>query len=110
MVTLELYVAPNGLPVRTISILGGPGERPGSSEGIASETDIPALEVPVHVHAPPARLTISEARLKPLERKHIQQRVCGTLHVHGAVVHAASHVEVIRCRVKKRGVRPTVLR
>jgi hypothetical protein len=47
-VILELFIAPSGLPVRTISIIGS------RSSGIGVEEDILALEVPVHVHVPPA--------------------------------------------------------
>jgi len=73
-VELELFIAPSGLPVRTISVLGG------RSEGIGVEEDILALEVPVDVHAPPPRATISEAQLDKLEKKHAR-RVCSIIKV-----------------------------
>jgi hypothetical protein len=64
-VELELFIASSGLPVRTISVLGG------RSEDIGVEEDILALEIPVHVHAPPARETIAEAQLSRLEHKRL---------------------------------------
>jgi hypothetical protein len=71
-VELELFIAPSGLPVRTISILGG------RSEGIGVEEDILALEIPVVVHAPPARKTINEAQLSKLEKKHDRGRAASS--------------------------------
>ncbi len=60
-VTLELFIAPSGLPVRThVTVTSG-----GSS--LVADTDISAIDVPVHVAAPPARSTISSSRLKRLE-------------------------------------------
>ena len=76
-VELELFIAPSGLPVRTISVLGA------RSEGIGVEEDILALEIPVVVHVPPARETISEAQLSRLEKKHAR-RVCSIIKVGGA--------------------------
>jgi hypothetical protein len=75
-VELELFIAPNGLPVRTISVLGS------RSEGIGVEEDILALEVPVDVHAPPARQTIGQAQLRKLERK----RLCRLISRHARSV------------------------
>jgi hypothetical protein len=76
-VELELFIAPSGLPVRTVSILGS------RSEGIGVEEDILALGIPVVVHAPPARETIGEAQLRKLERKH-RGPICGLISVHSA--------------------------
>jgi len=62
--TLELFLAPSGLPVRTsftIPVEGG---------SITVTSDILATEVPVSVEAPPARETISAAELAKLVRKH----------------------------------------
>ncbi len=73
-VELELFIAPNGLPVRMITVLGK------RSAGIGAEQDILALEVPVHVHAPPASKTISQAQLRKLRVR----RVCGIVAVHTA--------------------------
>jgi hypothetical protein len=76
-VQLELFIAPSGLPVRRISILGN------RTSGIGGEEDILALEVPVDVHAPPPRETIGQARLRKLERKH-RGPICGLISVHTA--------------------------
>jgi hypothetical protein len=76
-VELELFIAPSGLPVRTVSVLG---ER---NEGIGVEEDILALGIPVIVHTPPARETIGEAQLRKLERKH-RGPICGLISVHSA--------------------------
>jgi len=84
-VVLELFIAPSGLPVRTISVLGG------RSEGIGVEEDILALEIPVVVHAPPARETIGEAQLSRLEKKHAR-RVCSIIKVG-----AASNAQPVTC-------------
>jgi hypothetical protein len=84
-VVLELFIAPSGLPVRTISVLGG------RSEGIGVEEDILALEIPVVVHAPPARETIGEAQLSRLEKKHAKQ-VCSIIKVG-----AASNAQPVLC-------------
>lgn len=61
---LDVFFAPDGLPVRTNWIV---------SAGVATITvsvDILATEVPVHVEAPPAAKTISAKRLKRLEEAH----------------------------------------
>lgn len=76
-VELELFIAPSGIPVRTVSVLGG------RNEGIGVEEDILALDIPVVVHAPPARETIGEAQLRKLERKH-RGPICGLISVHSA--------------------------
>jgi hypothetical protein len=76
-VQLELFVAPSGLPVRTISVLGS------RSEGIGGEEDIRALEIPVVVHVPPVRQTIGKARLRKLERR----RICKLISRHISHTH-----------------------
>ncbi|HUN78314.1 MAG TPA: hypothetical protein VMU32_05290 [Solirubrobacteraceae bacterium] len=77
-VELDVFIAPDGLPVRTIGI-GGAG-----SEAIGIEQDILALGVPVVVHAPPARETIGELRLLKIEER-IAKRAHRrrSRHVHG---------------------------
>ena len=60
--TLELWIAPSGLPVR-VEALGAPGE------GFTSQEDILATEVPVVVNAPPASKTIGQARLAKIEQR-----------------------------------------
>jgi hypothetical protein len=72
---LDMFIAPSGLPVRTIVILGN------RTGGIGGENDILALEVPLAVHAPPPRKTITEAQLRKLESKRAQ-RVCSIIPVH----------------------------
>jgi hypothetical protein len=57
-------------------------------EILSPDKDILALEVPVDVHAPPARETISEAQLRKLRAR----RVCGIVPVH-----AASHTQPVIC-------------
>jgi hypothetical protein len=62
--SLALYLAANGLPVRTsitIPVEGG---------SITTTSDILATEVPVSVKAPPARDTISESEFEKLRREH----------------------------------------
>jgi hypothetical protein len=71
-VEIELFIAPSGLPVRTITVLGN------RNEAIGSEQDILALEVPVNVQAPPARETIGQAQLSRLEKKHVR-RLCSII-------------------------------
>jgi hypothetical protein len=63
IVELEVFIAPDGLPVRTI---GSSAER---TEGLGIQDDILALEVPFAIHAPPVCETIDQARLQRLERK-----------------------------------------
>jgi hypothetical protein len=62
--TLELWIAPSGLPVRSLTTNGARGEE------FTSQEDILDLEVPVLVHAPPADRTIGEARWIAIERRH----------------------------------------
>jgi hypothetical protein len=61
--TLELWLAPSGLPVRTATTNDTHGEE------FSSQEDILGLEVPVHVHAPPADRTIDEARWLKLNQR-----------------------------------------
>jgi hypothetical protein len=60
---LELFLAPNGLPVRARTTLTAEGTV------VAIRVDTLAINVPVHVTAPPARRTIAEAKLKRLEAR-----------------------------------------
>jgi hypothetical protein len=63
-VELDLFIAPTGLPVRTIVTLGG--RRKGTTEAL----DILAINIPfVAPSPPPAGKTISEAALRRLQRK-----------------------------------------
>ena len=68
-VELEVFIAPNGLPVRTIGTTGN------HTEGLGIQEDILALEIPFAVHVPPARETIAQARLLQLERKRARKQL-----------------------------------
>ncbi len=63
MVTLETSLAQNGLPVRTVLAEHGEGLT------LTATIDIPAINFPLMVDAPPASQTISIARLRKLERR-----------------------------------------
>jgi hypothetical protein len=78
--TMELWIAPSGLPVR-VEALGAPGE------GFASQEDILATEVPVLVNAPPASKTIGQARLAKIERR-LEQAVSRCIRRHPRRVQA----------------------
>jgi hypothetical protein len=60
---LELYLAPDGLPVSTRYVV-----RAGGTEWTTSE-DLSAINQPVVLHAPRARLTIGEAQLNAAETR-----------------------------------------
>jgi hypothetical protein len=60
---LELFLAPTGLPVRARITFAAEGAT------ISVRVDTLAINIPVHVVAPPARQTIDEASLKRLERR-----------------------------------------
>jgi hypothetical protein len=60
---LELFIAPNGLPVRARYTFSAEGAT------IAVRVDTLAINIPVSVTPPPVRQTIDEARLKRLERR-----------------------------------------
>jgi hypothetical protein len=74
-VGLEVFIAPNGLPVRTTGVTGG------RIEGLGIEEDILALEVPVVVHAPPASKTIGQAQLRKLENKRLKRELKKLRHI-----------------------------
>jgi hypothetical protein len=77
---LELFIAANGLPVRARITFIAEGVT------ISVRVDTLAINVPVHVLAPPARQTIDEATLKRIERRRAARelkqalRVCRHLH------------------------------
>jgi hypothetical protein len=60
--TLEVWLAPSGLPVR-VKTVGTP------AEGLVSQEDILGVEVPAVVEAPPASKTIDQAQLAKIERR-----------------------------------------
>lgn len=77
---LEVFIAPNGLPVRTRVTLTAEGAT------VAVRLDTLAINVPVHVAPPPAAQTIDEAQLKRIERRDAARarahllRLCRRLH------------------------------
>lgn len=77
---LEVFIAPNGLPVRVRVTFSAEGST------VAERVDTLAINVPVAVKAPPAGQTIDEAQLKRLERLHAARelaqalRACRDLH------------------------------
>lgn len=65
--TLELFIAEDGLPVRTRTVLHARHDK----GELITQSDILAINIPVTVQPPPAAQTISEARLKRLlARRH----------------------------------------
>jgi hypothetical protein len=66
-VALDFYLAPSGMPVRTIGVMATHGE------GIGVEEDVLAVGVPVVVHAPPAQETIGAARLGKIEKRRFEK-------------------------------------
>jgi hypothetical protein len=64
VVTLETSLAQDGLPLRTVIAERSEGT------GLSVTLDIPAINFPLVVEAPPASQTITVARLRELERRH----------------------------------------
>jgi hypothetical protein len=62
--TLELFLTPDGMPVRTINVIGP------RNDGIGVEQDILATNIPVSIHKPPSNLTVGQARLRKLEKRY----------------------------------------
>jgi hypothetical protein len=85
---LELFLAPSGLPVRARTTFTAEGAT------VAIRVDTLAINVPVHVVAPPAGQTIDEATLKRLERRRAARELKRALracrHFHGK--------PAVRCR------------
>ncbi len=77
---LEVFIAPNGLPVRARFTFGDEGAT------IAVRVDTLAINIPVNVAPPPAKQTIDEAQLKQIERRRAARelehalRACRRLH------------------------------
>jgi hypothetical protein len=69
--SLEVLIAPSGLPVRVRLVLGG------TLSSAAITVEVLGLEVPVNVQPPPPRQTITAARLRQIEARH----ACIKLHV-----------------------------
>jgi len=94
---MEVFIAPNGLPVRIRVTFSAEGAT------IAVRLDTLAINVPVNVTAPPAAQTIDEAQLIRIERRRIARELRKALracrHLHGkraalcrALAHVNSHV------------------
>lgn len=64
---MELFIAPDGVPVRTIGVF----ER--DDKGLAVVEDILGIDIPVMVHAPPASKTIGEAQLRRIQRRRAKK-------------------------------------
>ncbi len=92
LLRIELFLAENGLPVRTSIVVIA---RHGKGEVIA-QSDITAIDVPVIVQAPPAAETITAAELKRLMRRHAR-RLAARRRAHGRRV-----VAVRRGKVRSR--------
>jgi len=98
---LELLVAPSGLPVRARTTLAA------ADVTMVSDTDLKAINIPVHVTPPSARLVIGEAQLQRFERRREQrylraltksehasleaQRKCLRLHRHRRLACLRAH-------------------
>ncbi|MGO9763034.1 MAG: hypothetical protein ACLP1Q_17420 [Solirubrobacteraceae bacterium] len=94
---LEVFIAPNGLPVRARFTFSAEGAT------IAVRVDTLAINIPVHVTPPPPKQTITEAQLKQIERRRAARelklalRACRHLHGKAAtrcrlIAHAKSRV------------------
>jgi hypothetical protein len=66
---LELFIAPDGVPVRARYTFSAEGVT------IAVRVDTLAINIPVNVTPPPARQTIDEVRLKRLERRRAEREL-----------------------------------
>lgn len=86
---LELFLAPNGLPVRARVTFVAEGTT------LSIRVDTLAINVPVHVVAPPARQTIDELPLKRLERRHAARQRKRALR---ACRHLLRRKQAARCR------------
>jgi hypothetical protein len=62
-VTMEVSLAQNGLPVRTVITTHDKGTT------VAATVDIPAINFPLVIQAPPAAQTVNVAQLRKLERR-----------------------------------------
>lgn len=71
--TLEAFIAPNGLPVRVRATFIYEGLE------IAVRVDTLQINVPVQVSAPPAKSTITEAKLLKIERRRAKRELAHAL-------------------------------
>ncbi len=74
-IELGLFIAPDGLPVRT-SITA-----PGGHSTFSLTVDILAINFPLSVQPPPARKTIGEAQLHKLQRRHERAAIRRLMHL-----------------------------
>lgn len=73
--TLEAFIAPNGLPVRVRATFTYEGLE------LAVRVDTLQINVPVQVSAPPAKSTITEAQLLKIERRRARRELAHALRV-----------------------------
>ena len=73
--TLEAFIAPNGLPVRVRATFTYEGLE------LAVRVDTLQINVPVQVSAPPAKSTITEAQLLKIERRRAKRELAHALRV-----------------------------
>jgi hypothetical protein len=73
LAAVEVFISPDGLPVRTRATVRLTHHR----GKLIAQSDIPAIEIAVTVQPPPVSETISEAALKRLESKLQRRRVRG---------------------------------
>jgi len=101
---LEVFIAPNGLPVRSRYTF--------SDEGVtvAVRVDTLAINIPVHVTPPPAKQTIGEAQLERVERRRAErqreQALRACRHLHGARAKACRATVRAESRVPSAGASP----
>jgi hypothetical protein len=94
---LEVFIAPSGLPLRVRSTFSAEGAT------VAVRLDTLAINVTVHVVAPPAKQTIDEAQLRQIERRRAARelkralRVCQ--HLRGRRASGCRAVAHIKSRV-----------
>jgi hypothetical protein len=78
---LEVFIAPNGLPVRIRATFAAEGTQ------VSLRVDTLAVNIPVSVAPPPPRETIDEAQLKAIERRRASRERAAALracrHLHG---------------------------
>ena len=78
-VGIEVFIAENGLPVRTVLNLAIRESHPTHHAHLIAQSDIPAIDVPVVVTPPPPAKTITEAQLERLEAAQLRRLFA---HVH----------------------------
>jgi len=101
---LEVFIAPNGLPVRLRVTFAAEGTT------VALRVDTLAINIPVHVAPPPAAQTIDEAQLKQLERRRAARELKQALHacrnLHSKRAHPCRALAKIKSRVPRSEAAP----